>query len=61
MQGRPRADLVINRVHALLARAEKARHEWQEARAASNERRRVLSGIKTIWRRKCDDWLTYRR
>jgi hypothetical protein len=55
-----RTSAVIGRINALLARAAKARREWQAATAASNERRQVLAGAKAAWRRKCDDWLKHR-
>ena len=35
--------------------------ESEEAKGRSDERRRILSGVKDIWRRKRDEWLSYRR
>jgi hypothetical protein len=42
---------LLRRVDALLARAARARQEMESAKAANDERRRVLTGTGIIWRR----------
>ena len=41
----------------LRARVGRARQDMEGATAASDERRRVLTGIKGIWRRNLNAWL----
>ena len=48
---------LLRRVDRLLARAAKAREEMESAKAASDERRRVLTGTRGIWRRNLNAWL----
>jgi hypothetical protein len=48
---------MLRRLNPLLARAARARQEAESAKAASGERRRVLTGTKGIWRRNLNAWL----
>jgi hypothetical protein len=48
---------MLRRLKPLLARAVRARQEAESAKAASDERRRVLTGTKGIWRRNLNAWL----
>jgi hypothetical protein len=48
---------LLRRVDRLLARAAKAREEMESAKAEGDERRRVLTGIRGIWRRNLNAWL----
>ena len=41
----------------VVARAVRARQEMESAKAASDERRRVLTGTRGIWRRNLNAWL----
>ena len=48
---------LLRRVDALLARVVSARQEMESAKTASDERRRLLTGTKGIWRRNLNAWL----
>jgi hypothetical protein len=48
---------LLRRIDGLRARAGKARQEAESAKAASDERRRVLTGTQGIWRRTLHAWL----
>jgi hypothetical protein len=48
---------LLRRIDALLARAARARQEMEGAKAASDERRRMLAGTGIIWRRNLNAWL----
>jgi hypothetical protein len=48
---------LLRRLDRLLARAAVARREMESAKAASDERRRVLTGTRGIWRRNLNAWL----
>jgi hypothetical protein len=50
----------ISHIDALVAWATKARKDSEEAQGRSDERRRVLSGIRDVWRQKRDEWLSNR-
>jgi hypothetical protein len=51
-----RISALLRRLDALLERAARARRAWLKAKAASDERRRLLTGTRGIWRRKLDEW-----
>jgi hypothetical protein len=48
---------LLRRLDALLERAATARQEMENAKAARDERRRVLTGTRGIWRRNLNAWL----
>jgi hypothetical protein len=48
---------LIRRLDGLQAQVGRARQEVEIAKAASDERRRVLTGTKGIWRRNLNAWL----
>jgi hypothetical protein len=48
---------LLRRLDALLARATRAREEMKSAKAASDERQRVLTGTRGMWRRNLNAWL----
>jgi hypothetical protein len=58
--GARRISALLRRLDALLERAARARQAWLKAKAASDERRRLLTGTNGNWRRKLDEWLIRR-
>jgi hypothetical protein len=48
---------LLRRLDGLVARAVRARQEMESAKAASDERRRLLTGTRGIWRRNLNAWL----
>jgi hypothetical protein len=48
---------LLRRLDGLQARVARAREAAEDAKAASDERRRVLTGTKGIWRRNLNAWL----
>ena len=55
-----RISALLQRLDAPLERVVRARQAWLKAKAASDERRRLLTGTKGNWRRKLDEWLIHR-
>jgi hypothetical protein len=55
-----RISALLQRLDALLERAARARQAWLKAKAASDERRRLLIGTEGNWHRKLDEWLIHR-
>jgi hypothetical protein len=49
------------RLDAQLERVARARHAWLQAKAASDERRLLLTATKGLWRQKLDIWLRLKR
>lgn len=49
------------RLDALLERVARARQAWLKAKAASDERRRLLAGTKEMWRQNLNKWLRRKR
>jgi hypothetical protein len=48
---------LLRRLDGLQARVGRARQEMEIAKATSDERRRMLTGTKGIWRRHLNTWL----
>jgi hypothetical protein len=48
---------LLRRLDGLVARAVRARLEMESAKAESDERRRILTGTREIWRRNLNAWL----
>ena len=51
---------LLRHLDALLERAVRARQEMENAKAWRDERHRVLTGTRGIWRRNLNAWLRRR-
>ena len=50
----------LGRIRVLRAWAAKSREIDQQADVAGDERRRLLTGLKGVWQRKREEWLSRR-
>jgi hypothetical protein len=50
----------LGRIKVLRAWAAKSREIGQRAEVGGNERRRLLTGLKGVWQRKREEWLSHR-
>jgi hypothetical protein len=48
----------LRRIDTLLAWAAVTRKDWLQAKHRSDERRRILTGMRWVWGQKRDEWLS---